>query len=756
MSSEDIYGKYRLVQKVASGGMAEVFLARSSSIGGFEKLLAIKRMHPKLGAHSGFVSLFIEEAKLWVALNHPNIVHVFDFGRVDENYYIAMEFVDGVDLAYLTSAARNHQRPIPVESAVYMMRQVYEGMAYAHDKKDHTGKAAGVVHRDISPHNILLSFEGQVKISDFGIAKAVEKLEQEAQGEVVGKLAYIAPEQSMGELSTPQSDIWSGGVILHELLTNKRLFSRDTDQETLEALRNADIPPIGDESSPIPQELEELIEEILTRDPKARIKTAREVADRLSDILSANYPRQNALSLSSLVSIILDDPNPSILNALDDGESSKPILGQHDERTGKLTPTEGVNSDISSTLHAVRNVDEEVIERIRKFEISFAESPSLWTLADIADCYFELQRPQAGFAGYELAAAKFMQSGLIVQALTLLSRLATKVFDSQRVKDCAKKLPKLVGLNNEELYEQVIAEQSAAHFEEYLLLLEDETKISNANTGSQPAELLGKLSSEQLELVFENLNFIDTQPNQILIQTGDSSHSFYWIGRGRVIFSTKNYEDKRVYLTSLSDGDCFGEQSFFSGLPHEFTIETTEKSWILSLEKEYFRELLNQFPETQSILRSFYISRIAESLIAKSELLGSMSVVYRRRLAQKFQFRDIKAGDVIIREGEISDSMYAIKAGTVRVTSTRANELLNLAELGPGDIFGEIAALKGIARTATVHALEDCELLCLRAGDLKAFLEKHTEIKKKVEEQIKSRADETARLLVGDLVDKMK
>jgi|GEM_PF-3352875 len=756
MSSEGVYGKYRLVQKVASGGMAEVYLARSSSIGGFEKLLAIKRMHPKLSAHSGFVSLFIEEAKLWVALNHPNIVHVFDFGRVDENYYIAMEFVDGVDLAYLTSAARNNNRPIPVEAAVYIMKMVYEGMAYAHDKKDHTGKAAGVVHRDISPHNILLSYEGQVKISDFGIAKAVEKLENETEGEVVGKLAYIAPEQSRGELSTPQSDIWSGGVILHELLANKRLFSRETDQETLTALLQDQIPPISEYNSRVPKKLEELLDQILTRDLQARVTTAREVADRLSDILRDEYPRQNALSLAELVSTILDNPNPSILNALEKRESSKPLRAQHFENTGKLTPTEGLESEISSTLHAVRNIDEQVIEKIRMLEITFAESPSLWILADIADCYFELQRPLEGFAGYELAAAKFMQSGLIVQALTLLTRLTTKGCDPERVKGCAKKLPKLIGLSDEELYELISAGQSPEPFKEYLVLLDDETTLSETNPGSQHAELLGKLSPEQLELVFENFRFIDAQPNQTLIRTGDSGHSFYWVGRGRVIFSTKNYEDKRVYLTSLSDGDCFGEQSFFSGLPHEFTIETTEQSWVLSLGKDYFNDLLDQSPAIKSILRSFYISRIAESLIAKSELLGSMSVVYRRRLAQKFQFRDFRSGDVIIREGEISDSMYAIKAGTVRVTSTRANELLNLAELGPGEIFGEIAALKGIARTATVHALEDCEVLSLRASDLNTFLNKHSEIKQKVEEQIESRADETARLLVSDLLDQIE
>ena len=752
MSSETIYGKYRLVQKVASGGMAEVFLARSSSIGGFEKLLAIKRMHPKLSAHSGFVSLFIEEAKLWVALNHPNIVQVFDFGRVDENYYIAMEFIDGVDLAFLTSAARQHQRPISADAAIYIMKLVFEGMAYAHDKKDHTGKAAGVVHRDISPHNVLVSFEGQVKISDFGIAKAVEKLEYENHGEVVGKLAYIAPEQSRGELSTPQSDIWSGGVILHELLANQRLFSRGTDQETLDALHDDQIPNISTLCANVPEELDKLLTEILTRDPNKRISSAQEVADRLSDILSAHYPRQNASSLAELISIILNDPTPSILNALEERDPSQSVRGQHFENTGKLTPTEGIGSNISSTLHAVRKDDEQVIDRIRKLEIRFAEAPSLWILADIADCYFELHRTEETFAGYELAAAKFMQSGLIVQALTLLTRLSSKVLDTQRVQEYVERLPHFIGMPNQELYEQVMGGHPTETYDEYLMLLEDEVNHSIAKSSANTAELLGSLTAAQLKLVFENLKFIDTQSNQTLIRTGDSGNSFYWVGRGRVIFSTVNYEDKRVYLTSLSDGDCFGEQSFFSGLPHEFTIETTEPSWILSLEKDYFHELLLQYPEMQSILRDFYISRVAESLIAKSELFGTMSVMYRRRLAQKFRFQDFKTGDVIIREGEISDSMYAIKSGRVQVTSTRANELLNLAELGPGQIFGEIAALKGIARTATVHALENCEVLCLRASDMKVFLDKHAEIKQKVEEQIESRADETARLLVGDLL----
>jgi serine/threonine protein kinase/CRP-like cAMP-binding protein len=751
MSGQVVYGKYRLIRSVASGGMAEVLLARSSSIGGFEKILAIKRMHPRLSTHQGFVSLFIQEAKLWVALNHPNIVQVFDFGKVDDNYYIAMEFVDGLDLAYLASQARRKKTPLDPAAAIYIMKKVFDGMAYAHNKRDRLGKPSGVIHRDISPHNILVSFEGQVKISDFGIAKAVEELQREANREIVGKVAYISPEQARGEIITTQADIWSGGVILYELLANARLFSRDNDQETLAALSSQAIESLLKFNPHLPLALDSLVQNILSRHVSDRAQSAREVAESLNDILGAYFPRMNEFRLSEIIAELIGNESPSMLRDLDGSQPPRFVYSGRPEGTPLMTNPQMGERNISTTDFKIERVDEPTFEDIERLKITFAESPNLWVLVDIADLYFKVQRPEKAFAGYELAAAKFMQRGLMVQAMTIYARLLKTLGPSPRLRAGVRRLPEFKGLDHASICELVMTAKPTQDFTEYLNLLETEDEDRPQQDEIIDTPILGALGPDQLEYVLGGLRLSHSPASNVIAQEGDPGHSFFWIGRGRVVISTKNFENKRVYLTSLSEGDCFGEHSFFSGLPRESHVETADESWVLEIAKPMIDQLIVQFPPVLETLRQFYKSRIAESLIARSELLGSMSIRHRRRLAEQFSFFDEAKDALIICEGDASDAFYAIKSGKVEVFSSRDGQYIVLATLGAGEVFGEIAALKGIARTASVRALERCEILKLEASDLRSFLEENPEIREKVETQIESRADETARLLTSEL-----
>ena len=210
MRRPDVFGKYQLLTRIASGGMAEVWLARSSSIGGFEKLLAIKRIRSSLCDNRAFVSMFIAEAKLTVRLSHPNIVQVFDFGQVDDDYYMAMEYVEGADLSRIAQQARLKNTPLPVGASVHIMHQAMEGLAYAHNLPATRGQIGPIIHRDISPQNILVSFDGHVKVNDFGIAKALHESETKTD-EIFGKLAYVSPEQCQGEPADEASDLWSAG-----------------------------------------------------------------------------------------------------------------------------------------------------------------------------------------------------------------------------------------------------------------------------------------------------------------------------------------------------------------------------------------------------------------------------------------------------------------------------------------------------------------------------------------------------------------
>ena len=207
------FGKYYLVDKIATGGMAEIFKAKTYSHGGFENLMVIKRILSHLGENEDFVEMFIDEAKVSVALQHANITRIYDFGKIVNNYFIAMECVDGKDVRNLLRKLARRREYLPIEFAAYIAHQACRGLAYAHAKRDVDGKPYGIVHRDMSPANILVSYEGDVKIADFGIAKAELNSGTTDAGTLKGKFEYMSPEQARGEDIDGRSDLFSLGIV---------------------------------------------------------------------------------------------------------------------------------------------------------------------------------------------------------------------------------------------------------------------------------------------------------------------------------------------------------------------------------------------------------------------------------------------------------------------------------------------------------------------------------------------------------------
>ena len=232
------FGRYLLLDRVAVGGMAEIFLAKLEGLAGFEKLLAIKRILPHWSTNHDFITMLIDEAKIVVQLVHPNIVSVYELGKEEQSYYIAMEYVEGVDLRRLFEACQSPSPRLPLPLAVQIIVEVLRGLAYAHRREGSSGERLEIVHRDISPQNILLSYDGQVKITDFGIARAANRSTETATGTLKGKYAYMSPEQACQEPVDARSDLFSVGVLLYELFCGVRLFARATDLGTLEAVRD--------------------------------------------------------------------------------------------------------------------------------------------------------------------------------------------------------------------------------------------------------------------------------------------------------------------------------------------------------------------------------------------------------------------------------------------------------------------------------------------------------------------------------------
>jgi serine/threonine-protein kinase len=277
--------RYEVIERLDAGGMAEVFRGKSGSVEGFEKQVAIKRVLPHLAKNEKFVKMFLDEAKLSLHLDHANIVHVFDLAHSGETYFIVMEYVDGMNLKKLLEATRAAGERLPVQVAFYIGVEVCKALAYAHERKDSSSRPLGIVHRDVSPPNILLSWEGEVKLTDFGLAKAATQLEATDPGVVKGKFGYLSPEAAWGEGVDHRTDIFAVGIVVWEMLSGKRLFQGQTDQETLLQVRECQVPSLRQFQAALPPSVDEILGRALARDPSKRYQTAREFGLAMSQFL---------------------------------------------------------------------------------------------------------------------------------------------------------------------------------------------------------------------------------------------------------------------------------------------------------------------------------------------------------------------------------------------------------------------------------------------------------------------------------------
>ena len=276
------FGRYVLLRKLAIGGMAEVWLARAAD--GSGKPVVLKRILPQFAADPEFVARFREEAQLTLSLVHGNIVPVFEVGVVGEDTYIAMEHLPGHDLRTVLKRSRDRGTRPPPGVAAWMIGEVLRGLDYAHRKRDAQGKPLLLVHRDVSPSNIVISTEGAVKLLDFGIAKAIGR-EATRTGVLRGKVGYMSPEQARGEPISPSSDLFSTAVVLYELLTAERLFDGESEPEILERVKSAPIPRVRDKVPAIPPELDAIVARALERDASRRFASAAEFHAALARVL---------------------------------------------------------------------------------------------------------------------------------------------------------------------------------------------------------------------------------------------------------------------------------------------------------------------------------------------------------------------------------------------------------------------------------------------------------------------------------------
>jgi serine/threonine-protein kinase len=378
------FGKYTLIRKLATGGMAELFLAIQKSMAGFEKLLVIKRILPAMNKDRGFIDMLLHEARIAATLSHPNIVQVFDVGEVDGTYFIAMEHVHGEDLRSIVRHMKKKDVvEFPLEHALSIVLGMCAGLAYSHDKRDLDGTALNIVHRDVSPQNVVVTFTGDVKVVDFGIAKSDAVLEEHSKnGHLKGKVPYMSPEQARGEATDWRSDIFATGVILFELTTGKRLFKGTSEYDTLKLICDREYPLPSQARFGYPRELEVIVMRALAKDRAQRWQSAREMQGAIEEFVRKERLAVSTIALSKFMQSLFEDKLASQKEALLQGKQLADIiaLDGNSDSMGSID----TRTPISSTGGAVRTLREVRPPRGRGLWIAAGAAAIVLTAGGIA------------------------------------------------------------------------------------------------------------------------------------------------------------------------------------------------------------------------------------------------------------------------------------------------------------------------------------------------------------------------------------
>lgn len=330
-------GKYVLIKRIAVGGMGEIFYGKIAGVEGFEREVAIKRMLPHLSADQNFIDMLINEAKLTVLLNHPNIVQVYDLAKEGDEYYIAMEYVPAINVGGLLERCIRQRIKTPLELAVHIVLQVLKGLGYAHDLKGPSGVEMHVLHRDITPQNILITRQAWVKITDFGIAKAMNEISTTNPGMIKGKLGYIAPEQLQGKAPDGRGDIFCSGILLWEILATRRLFKGTDEVDTFRLIVDAQVPSISEIREDVPRAVETALLGALTPNRDDRYATCEEFYEALSKAMAPQ-------------------------TADDCHNRAREFLGEHDDFFAELADSNTDEQDMANNPTVALPVDGELTE----------------------------------------------------------------------------------------------------------------------------------------------------------------------------------------------------------------------------------------------------------------------------------------------------------------------------------------------------------------------------------------------------------
>jgi serine/threonine-protein kinase len=318
------FGKYLLLKRLALGGMAEIWLAKQLGVQGFEKLVVVKRILDQFAGEKEFVEMFLDEARLAASLNHPNVVQIYDLGQEQRSFFIAMEFIAGHDLFAILRKCKQSHTPLPPEIAARMVAGACEGLHYAHTRRDNRGNPLNIVHRDVSPSNILVTYDGGVKVVDFGIAKAESQSTKTEAGRLKGKYSYMSPEQIRSEPLDGRSDVFALGIVLHEILVGRRLFKRENELAIMQDILDGEVRRPSALRADIPAALDEIVLKALQKDRRKRFANAQEMQVALEKFLSGASEPPTSLHVSNFVMRLFADEHAAYQRLLQELPTAAP------------------------------------------------------------------------------------------------------------------------------------------------------------------------------------------------------------------------------------------------------------------------------------------------------------------------------------------------------------------------------------------------------------------------------------------------
>ncbi|MDP2341977.1 MAG: serine/threonine-protein kinase [Deltaproteobacteria bacterium] len=765
----EVFGRYQLVEKIAQGGMAEILLARPLS--GTKNSCALKRILPQFSRDVQFVSMFIDEARITIGLNHPNIVQLYDFGQVDNIYFMAIEYVDGTDLAALLRNHVSRGEALPPIVAAFIVREVLAGLSHAHELKDARGRSLGVVHRDVSPQNVLVSTSGQVKITDFGIAAARHKLTLTSPGMVLGKAAYMAPEQAQGLPVDAATDLWAAGVILWESLAGQRLFADENPVATLQRVLGDDILLTSSLRPGIPRSLDDVVTSLLQRQRTTRARAADVVVAAL-DLVIAELAQTSPLAPNGVFEGTELAAWLATVEWTDDTAPMRPAALAHKQNTV---------SPIEVTARRVQKLSDDA--DLESAVLLFQKQQDPWILVDVGDRAVALGLPDVAVSAWRTAAAAFAFRGLLVQSLCAYSGVRRLCNDNDVKADVAA-LADLAPGKRDEL--DALLERFDRH--------SFSRSIARDDLPLPPkVPLLGSLGPRELAHLADVVTIRRVSKGDVILREGEPGDVLYAVGRGRFVVSCSPGDDSssvpppgfsgtpapgeldwgaestnnesgvqidalvlgrqrvpgRVYLAGLADGDFFGEFSFLAERPRSATVEAVTDGVLLEIERSDVEHIAAVDPGFTAPLLNFYKERVVELMMAKSPVFSLLTPADRKALLDTALMLDVDDGDVIVAEGMRNDDLFFIKRGEVEVFRLDKDGIsIFINKLGAGQFFGEVAALKKTPRTVSVRAIGGVSLFQIKGKALSSIVDKDIKLKALFEAMIQTRTRETqARVL---------